>query len=101
MAPQMHRTAQWRIARISLGVAALVTVVAAVLATGGHIALLAVLTGAAVSNAGFQLRFALQEDPAVLRAAVRARLLAAGLLVLGATLVGGGLGFLGLPAAPP
>jgi hypothetical protein len=101
MALETHRSTQWRIARVSLVVAALVTVGCAVLATGSRAPLLAVITGLAISNAGFQLRFALQEDLAVLRAAVRLRWVAATLLVLGAILASGGLAFLRVAAAGP
>jgi hypothetical protein len=98
MALPTHRSTQWRIARFSFGIAALAIVAAAGLGTSRRAPLLLMLTGLVISNAGFQLRFALQEDPAVLRAAVRARFLAASLLVLGATLVGGALAFLELHA---
>jgi hypothetical protein len=68
------------------------TVAAGVSATGRHALSFVLIAGIAISNAGFQLRFALQEDPVVLRAAVRSRWFAASLLVLGATVVGGALG---------
>jgi hypothetical protein len=87
-----HKSTQWRLARLSLAAAAVATVAAGASATGRHGLSFAVVAGIAISNAGFQLRFALQEDPVVLRAAVRTRWFAASLLLLGATIVGGGLG---------
>ena len=99
MAPRTHRGTQWRITRFSFGIAALIAITAAVIWTSRRAPLLLMLIGLAISNAGFQLRFALQEDPEVLRAAVRARLVAASLLVLGATLVGSAIAFVELRAA--
>lgn len=83
---------QWRIARLSLlsAIFAGLTVVFSLQSRGAII--IAPLAGVALSNAGLQLRFAVQQQPfPPSDATLRLRWAASGLLVLGAVLVGTGL----------
>jgi hypothetical protein len=88
---------QWRLARLSLLSAAFAALTVVFSFRGRAAILIVMLAGVALSNAGFQLRVAVQQPPfSPADAAFRLRWLAAGLLVAGAILVGAGVAIIGI-----
>jgi hypothetical protein len=96
------QSTQWRVARLSLLSAAFAVLTAALSARSSSRRLITTLSGIAMSNAGFQLRIALQAAaPRTPGGLAWLRWLAAGLLVAGAVVVGSGLALFYLRGAAP